>query len=259
MMKRYLLQSAAAAAILLAGGCSGSSTNNDQVGAENAAGNALTGNEMAADEDTADAAVSVAPPPAAPAGLSSEDAAPLSQATQIASEIDSAPDVERVPFEGGWAWRRHGQIVRTSSRDGRRISYFRPGESAPFFVQQGEQSFAYSGGQVRRAYDRGGHAAPIAPQRRDEAQRLADQSRHDRSQAEHAPAPPHRQGEADRANRRDRSSNDHAAAHSGQAPSDGNSASEASGRGHDGNAATDRRRDRRPADDSTNRTGRRDP
>lgn len=257
-MTRFLLQSAATGAILLAAGCSAPSTTNDQIGAENAAGNELAVNEPGGDENASEAVVAVAPPPSAPAGLSSDDAAPLRQAAQVASQIDSAADVERVPFEGGWAWRRRGQILRTSSRDGRRVSYFRPGETAPFFVQQGEESFAYSGGHARRAYDRGGHAAPVAPARRGDAERLADQSRHDRSEAEHAPAPQHRQDAGqDRSNRHGPSARDHDG-NSAEAPAAANTAREPSARDHDRNARTDRRRDRR-SDEDSNRMGRRVP
>jgi hypothetical protein len=257
-MKRFLLQSVATAAILLAAGCSAPTTTNDQVGAENAADNAIAAGEMGVDE-SAEGSLAIAPPPSAPAGLSSDDAAPLGQAAQIASEIDSEADVERVPFEGGWAWRRNGQILRTSSRDGRRVSYFRPGESAPFFVQQGEESFAYSGGHARRAYDRGGRAVPVAPARRDDAQRLADQSRHDRDAAEHAPSPPRQPNPPnrgqDRPDQHGRPGADHGAS-PGAGPSNGNSASEPAG--HDRNARTDRRR-ARPTEEDTNRMGRRGP
>ena len=251
-MKPYLLQPAAIAAILLAAGCSAPSTTNDQVSAENAADNDLTANDMATAENAAEPSVAIAPPPAAPAGASADDAAPLGRAAQVAREIDSAPDVERVPFEGGWAWRRHGQVLRTASRDGRRISYFRPGESTPFFVQQGEDSFAYAGGHARRAYDRSGHAAPVAPQRRGEADRLADQSRRDRGEAEHAPTPPHREDQG-----RDRS-RDHGNRADQPQPS-ANASGDASGRGHDRNGGRDRRRDRTSDDDQANRMGRRAP
>jgi hypothetical protein len=249
-MKKILLQSAAAAAILLGAGCSAPSATDNQAAVDNeAAGNALLADEAGA----AESAPAIAPPPAAPAGSSADDAAPLTQASRIASEIQSAPDVERVPFEGGWAWRRNGQILRTSSRDGRRVSYFRPGEGAPFFVQQGEQSFAYAAGNVRRAYDRGGHPAPIAPAQRDDARRLADQSRHDHDQAQHAPAPPQQHnGDQARSDGHDRSAPDRGA-------DNGNAAQEPAGRSHDRNAAGDRGHDRRSDDEQANRTGRRDP
>jgi len=118
------------------------------------------------------------------------EAAPLAQAAEIAGEIDGGAGVERVPFEGGWAWRRDGKIIRTASRDGRRVSWFRPGESAPFLVQQGEETFAYADGRPQRAFDRRGRPAAVPPQRQEEARRLADQSRRDRDQAERAPRRP---------------------------------------------------------------------
>lgn len=249
-MKPVLLKSAALAAILLAAGCS--SNGDNQAVADNGADNALAFNDTAPGDNVADAAPTIAPPPAAPAGTPADDAAPLTQAAQIASEIGSAADVERVPYQGGWAWRRSGQILRTSSRDGR-ISYFRPGESTPFFVQQGEQSFAYAGGRPRRAYDRSGHAAPLAPDRQGEAQRLADQSRQDHSQAAHAPAPQPDQGH-DRANGPGHPAGDRAGPP--QAPPSGNAADNAHGGGHDRNAGADRGRDR--SDEESNRMGRRD-
>jgi len=251
-MTRFLLQSVAPVAILFAAGCSAPSTN-DQVSAENAAGNAMSVDDIAAVED-AEASVAVAPPPPAPAGSSAEDAAPLGQAAQIATEIESEAGVERIPFEGGWAWRRNGQILRTSSRDGRRISYFKPGETAPFFVQQGDESFAYSGGQARRAYDRGGRGVEIPPERRGDAQRLADQSRRDHGQAEQAPSPPRQR--SDRPDQNDRPTRDRARS-PGESPPAANMASEMPGR--DRNSRTDRRRDRPSDEDQTNRTGRRAP
>ena len=244
-MKRILLQSAATAALFLVAGCSGSSTNNVQAGAENGADNGMAFNEAAPADNVAEAAPSVAPPPAAPAGTPAADAAPLAQAAQVAREVESAPDVERVPFQGGWAWRRHGQILRTASRDGGRISYFRPGESTPFFVQQGAQSFAYAGGRPRRAYDRGGHAAPVAPDRQSEAQRLADQSRHDRSEAEHAPPAPQRREDRNGGTDRDNV----------QAPANGNAAGDASDHGR--NTGRDRHRGNSDDNSDANRMDRR--
>ena len=128
--------------------------------------------------------------PSPPADLPVTEAAPLAQAAEIAGEIDGGAGVERVPFEGGWAWRRDGKIIRTASRDGRRVSWFRPGESAPFLVQQGEETFAYADGRPQRAFDRRGRPAAVPPQRQEEARRLADQSRRDRDQAESAPRRP---------------------------------------------------------------------
>ena len=247
-MKTFLLQSAAFATILLAAGCSGSSNSNDQVAAANASDDNLAFNEATPSENMS--APTVTPPPAAPAGSSSQDAAPLAQAGQIASQIDSAPDVERVPFEGGWAWRRRGQILRTESRDGGRIAYFRPGESAPFFVQQGDRSFAYANGHARRAYDRGGRAAPVPPDRRSDADRLAEQSRHEHSAAEHAPAAPH----GSDGGRQDQHAGPSSDRHGGG--NDANAGNGSADNGQDRSARHDGRRDRRSSDAQANRTGR---
>jgi len=161
------------AVLLLASACGGGSnelantepTANDMafenmIADDQLADNAL-GEEEAADE------VAVAPPPAPASGLSAEEAAPLAQATQVASQIAEDATVERVRYQDGWAWRRGGQIIRTASRDGRRVSYFRPGESVPFFVQDDDRGFAYAGGRPQRVYDRRGvprrSTRPAAP------------------------------------------------------------------------------------------------
>ena len=172
--------------------------------------------------------------PPAPADLPATEAAPLAQAARLAAEIDSGAAVERIPFEGGWAWRREGKIIRTASRDGRRVSWFRPGESAPFLVQQGDETFAYAGGRPQRAIDRRGRPAAVPPQRQEEARRLTDQSRRDRDQAERAPRRP---------------DNDRSASN-GDNDRDGNSSTTARP-GRDGRtppADRDRRRDRRGDD-----------
>ena len=157
----------------------------------------LTANDLAANDamvaetiDEGDASAEVAPLPTPPNDVSAADAAPLVQATQVATEIAQDNSVERVPYQGGWAWRRGGQIIRTASRDGSRVSYFRPRESAPFYVQQGDRGFAYSGGRPQRAYDRSGRPARVDAARRAEAERIAQQARRDRDEAQRAPSRP---------------------------------------------------------------------
>jgi hypothetical protein len=180
----------AVSTLLFAAACGGS-------GSTVVAGNE-TVNELLANADeavpesvnqTGEGVALVSLPPA-PAEAPATETAPLAQAAQIAGEIDSGTGIERVPFEGGWAWRRDGRIIRTASRDGRRVSWFRPGETAPFLVQQGEETFAYAGGRPQRAFDRHGRPAAVPPQRQEEARHLADQSRRDRDQAERAPRRP---------------------------------------------------------------------
>jgi hypothetical protein len=191
MKASVLLRPLAASVLLFAAACGGSGP---AVNTDNEAGlNETLGNlddAVPESENEAGDAVNLVSLPPAAADAPAAETAPLAQATEIAGEIDSGAGVERVPFEGGWAWRRGGKIIRTASRDGRRISYFRPGESTPFLVQQGEETFAYAGGRPQRAFDRRGRPGTIPARRQAEARRLADQSRHDRDQAEHAPRRP---------------------------------------------------------------------
>jgi hypothetical protein len=134
--------------------------------------------------ESAEAApVDVAPVPAPAANLPAAEAAPLRQAAETASEIAAAADVERIPYDGGWAWRRNGQIIRTASRDGRRVSYFRPGQSNPYLVQDSGRAYAYSNGRVERSYDDRGRPTQVDAGRRDEGQRLARQSAQERDRA----------------------------------------------------------------------------
>lgn len=191
MKATILLRPIAASTLLLAAACGGSGPAND-AGNEVAVNEALANLDEAVPEDgnMAGNDVDLVSLPPAPAEIPAAETAPLSQAAAITSQIDSGSGVERVPFEGGWAWRRDGRILRTASRDGRRVSYFRPGENTPFLVQQGDETFAYRGGRAQRAFDRRGRPGAITPQRQEEARRLADQSRRDRDQAERAPRRP---------------------------------------------------------------------
>lgn len=192
MKYALLLQPLAASTLLLAAGCGGGSQQSVESGNEVAMNEALANLDEAVPESvnqTGEGVDLVSLPPA-PADIPAAESAPLTQAAQIAGEIDGGAGVERVPFEGGWAWRREGKIIRTASRDGRRVSYFRPGEATPFLVQQGEETFAYQGGRPQRAFDRRGRPDAVPPQRQEEARRLADQSRRDRDQAERAPRRP---------------------------------------------------------------------
>lgn len=187
MKATLLLRPLAASTLLLAAACGGSGPADD-------AGNGMAVNEALAnldealpdDNDLAADDVELASLPPLPADAPAAETAPLAQAAQIAREIDTDTAVERVPFEGGWAWRRGGRIIRTASRDGRRVAWFRPGEGTPFLVQQGDETLAYRGGRVQRAFDRRGRPGAVTAQRREEARRLAEQSRSDRDRAERA-------------------------------------------------------------------------
>ena len=245
MKTRFVLRPLAASALLLAAACG-------SAGSDNVAGNdEVMANEAFGDFDEAlpgdaDEAVALVSLPPAPANVPAAAAAPLAQAAAIAREIDDDDEIERVPFEGGWAWRRNGRIVRTASRDGRRVSWVRPGESTPFLVQRGEETFAYRGGRAERAFDRRGRPAAVSAQRQEEARRLAEESRREREQAERAPRRPNTD--------RDRSDRNENRAGDGRA---GNRTDTARpDRGGQGNRLDrdDRRDDRRRrGDDSTNR------
>ena len=238
MRMSILVRPLAASTLLFAAACGGSGSS-VEAGNETAMNVELANVDEALPESvnqTGEGVDLVSLPPA-PADLPATEAAPLAQAARLAGEIDSGAGVERIPFEGGWAWRREGKIIRTASRDGRRVSWFRPGESAPFLVQQGDETFAYAGGRPQRAFDRRGRPAAVPPQRQEEARRLADQSRRDRDQAERAPRRP---------------DNDRSASHDDN-DRDGNSSTTARP-GRDGRtppADRDRRRDRR-GDDNGN-------
>lgn len=125
-------------------------------------------------------------PPAIPDEATDAEAAPLNDAGEIASEISSNTMIERVPVQGGLAWREDGEVVRTASHDGQRVAYFHPGEDQPFFVQKEGLAFAYRDGRAQIAYDSEGRPAPVSAAERAEAARLADQSRRQQEVAERA-------------------------------------------------------------------------
>lgn len=174
-MKFYPLACGAAlAAVSLIGGCSiGTAPEKAAAG-----GNAAVGMELAT--------AVVAQPPAAPDDANAVEAEPLNDAGEIASEIASNTMVERVPVDGGLAWVQDGEVLRTVSNDGRRVSYFHPGESRPFLVQDGRLAYAYDEGRPRLAYDSDGRAASVSDAARAKAERLADQSRREADAAERA-------------------------------------------------------------------------
>jgi hypothetical protein len=184
----------AATALLALSGCHGSgATNQENVAAidqaEAGPGAGMNGTAPAPDAGTA---VQVADVPQPAADLAPDEAVPLRQAAATASEIAQADDVERIAWQDGWAWRRHGQIIRTASRDGHRVSYFRPGESAPYLVQDGERTFAFAGGRVQHGYDRGGRNLPPDAAARQDGERLArDSSEQHRQAARAAEQPEH--------------------------------------------------------------------
>lgn len=174
MTRSYLASGAALAALVLICGCSRTTTQ-DTASADRAAGTTL-------------ASADIPRPPAIPDEATDAQAAPLNDAGEIASEISANTMIEQVPVAGGLAWREDGQVVRTASRDGQRVAYFRAGERRPFFVQRGGLAYAYEHGQAELAYDSEGRPAPVPVAARADAQRLADQSGREREAAERAPA-----------------------------------------------------------------------
>ncbi|TPG20962.1 hypothetical protein EAH87_06340 [Sphingomonas koreensis] len=140
---------------------------------------------------------STAPPiqivevPAPAATTPAADAAPLTDALAAEQLIDAGSDITRVQQTDGWAWMQDGQIIRTASSDGHRVSYFKRGSTAPYFVQQDGASYGYSNGKLAHQYDdRGRVQTPDATHQR-QAQQVADQARqqHDRAQQASKTAP----------------------------------------------------------------------
>ena len=136
------------------------------------------------DNPSALARADVVRPPEIAEEANAAQAEPLNDAGEIASEIESNTLIGRVPVEGGLAWVQDGQVVRTSSEDGRRVAYFHPGENRPFLVQEGGLAFAYRDGRAQVAYDRDGRPAQVSDRARQEAERLAAQSLRERAAAE---------------------------------------------------------------------------
>jgi hypothetical protein len=166
---------AALAALFLVGGCSRTTTQDTAAANDKAAAG------------TALASADIPRPPAIPDDVTDAQAAPLNDAGEIASEISANTMIAPVPVNGGLAWREDGQVVRTASRDGQRVAYFRAGERQPFLVQRGGLAFAYQNGRAALAYDSQGRPAPVPAAALAEAERLAAQSRREREAAEHAP------------------------------------------------------------------------
>jgi len=199
-------------------------------------GFAENGSEVVLADDGAtaevlDEAVAVVEVPAPAAGTAAAVAAPLTEAANLSRRIGRGGGIERVPYEGGWGWRENGQIVRTSSRDGRRVSYFRPGASTPYLVQEGDRAFAYRQGRVERGYDGRGRAVEVDRSSREEGERLARESAEQRTRANRVAAeqPERIRRERPATERRDEARRDRAENRSRDA-ADRNSAENGAGR-----------------------------
>ncbi|MEP9360636.1 hypothetical protein [Sphingomonas sp. KR3-1] len=180
----------ALAAALALGACNQApkTTDNASVDVENAvAPDDSTLNDTPVVEDADDAtAVTVAAVPKPAPGIAAADAAPLHDASTIEDEIRDGKNVQRIRYGEGWAWTRGGKIVRTADRDGKDVSYFRPGDSKPFFVQKGDRSYAFQGGKPSREFDHDGKAKAPDADRAREASEAADKAHEQHQQADQA-------------------------------------------------------------------------
>jgi hypothetical protein len=205
MTSRSTVSLLALAGALALAGCNKADTGANTAAAVNLA--AATDNEAAAmppedlplpagdnavveDESTAPAIKVVtvpAPAPSAPAA----DSAPLTDAIAAEQVIDTGTGITRVQQADGWAWLQDGQIIRTASADGHRVSYFRRGSTAPYLVQQDGRTYAYANGRVSHEYDDRGRSRTPDAQHQHEAQHYADQARqqHDRAKQASKTAP----------------------------------------------------------------------
>lgn len=172
MTSHILATGSALAALFLVAGC-GTATPGDP-------------GQAAARHPEQQARADVVRPPAIADEASEAQAEPLNDAGEIASEISSNTSIERVPVEGGLAWRQDGEVVRTASSDGQRIAYFHPGENRPFLVQDGGLAYAYERGRPELAYDSAGRPQPVDAAAQAKASRLAAESLREHAQAERA-------------------------------------------------------------------------
>lgn len=184
--------SALAAAFALAACNQPTPTTNDD--SANAVADDMTANgdavaPEASPTDTADTPPVVAAPTIAPDAPVAA-AAPLAEAAQAATTIAGDRDVSRVEWGDGWAWKRNGQVIRTASRDGSRVSYFRPGADHPYLVQNKGESYGYDdNGKLARVYDRSGRPGTPDARQRGDADRLNNAARRDRDRARTAQPP----------------------------------------------------------------------
>lgn len=169
MQRPSMTTGVALAALFLVGGCGAAPR-------DSAAATGQNSTELASAD--------IPRPPAIPDDATDAQAAPLNDAGEIASEISANTMIERVPVAGGLAWREDGAVVRTASNDGRQVAYFRAGERRPFLVQRDGLAYAYENGRAALAYDSQGRPAPVPAAARTDAERLAEQARREREEAE---------------------------------------------------------------------------
>ena len=190
-LKLFLGGSIVAAVPLLLAGCgqgANTAASSETPASETAAAASdtgeATGSAAAVDDAAAPAVTNVVAVPAAPQATDSSVVAPLVDAAAIARSIDGRFGIQRVRHGDGWAWLQHGNIIRTASADGKQVAYFRNGSDNPFFVQNGDHAYSYSGTSVTHAYDRG-RPEKLDTSDRDTGNKLADKARRDRKDAQH--------------------------------------------------------------------------
>ena len=147
----------------------------------------LPAGDAAVVEDASTApAIQVVEVPAPAPSLPADEAAPLTDAASTERLIDAGTGITRVQQADGWAWMQGGQIIRTASADGHRVSYFRRGSTTPYFVQQDGRGYGYSNGRISHEYDGRGRPQTPDAQHQREAQQLADQARQQHQRAQQA-------------------------------------------------------------------------
>jgi len=190
-LKLFLGGSIVAAVPLLLAGCgqgANTAASSETPASETAAAASdtgeATGSAAVVDEAAAPAVTNVVAVPAAPQAADSSVVAPLVDAAAIARSIDGRFGIQRVRQGDGWAWLQHGNIIRTASADGKQVAYFRNGSDNPFFVQNGDHAYSYSGTSVTHAYGRG-KPQKLGTGDRQTADKLAGRARDDRKDAQH--------------------------------------------------------------------------
>lgn len=248
MLDRFRLSVGAGAAFLLPltalSGCNQapqpSATNIGGVaaGAAEAVTNAIdfNANDVVVEDEASapDVPVTVPAVPTVAPGTSPEDAQPIRDAATLEAEIKRGTGITRVRHGDGWAWIQGGHILRTASRDGREVAYFRPLEDKPYFVQHDQEAFAYKGDRVTRAYDRAGRPHTPDAQRTREAEQAARRVHDERQHAHEAVRNPDRDERGGKGRSKARPAPTPAATSDGRHPDRGDGNTQSPDRGQDG-------------------------
>ena len=152
----------------------------------------LPAGDNAVSEDESDATpIAVATVPTPAPTTPAADIVPLNDAIAAEHLIDAGTGITRIHQGDGWAWMQNGQIIRTASADGHRVAYFRGGSTTPYFVQDHDDSYAYSNGKPTHQYDSHGRAVTPDAQHQQDARNLANTAhqQHDHAQQASRTAP----------------------------------------------------------------------